>query len=81
MRTLFTTLLLSLSLSTFAATQKILEVSNDQDSDVTTLSVVTQAGRISGMNMKTIGGGRVKTDETFSLAQARVGIVMYMTGD
>ena len=81
MRILFTSFLLSFSLATFASTQKILEVFNDQDKDVTTLSVVTQGGRISGMNMKTISQGRTKTDQTFSIAQARVGIVMYMTGD
>lgn len=81
MRTLFSILLFSLSLSAFAGTQKILEVSNDQDKDMTILSVVTQAGKIAGMNMKTIGDGKVKTDETFSLSQARIGIVMYMSGD
>lgn len=81
MRILFTSFLLSFSLATLASTQKILEVFNDQDNDVTTLSVVTQGGRISGMNMKTIAQGRIKTDQTFSISQARVGIVMYMTGD
>jgi DNA-directed RNA polymerase subunit E'/Rpb7 len=81
MRTLFATMLLSFSITTFAATQKILDVVNDQDNDVTTLSVVTNGERITGMNMKTIGEGRVKTNETFSIAQARMGIVMFTTGD
>lgn len=81
MRTLFSTLLLAFSLSAAAGTQKILEVTNDQDRDVTTLSVVTQGGKIAGMNMKTTSGGSVKTDETFSISQARHGIVMFMTGD
>lgn len=81
MRTLLTAILLSISISALAGTQKILDVTNDQDRDVTTLSVVMQAGKISGMNMKTTSGGSIKTDETFTLAQARRGIVMYTTGD
>ncbi len=81
MRTLLAFIMLTLSVSTLAGTQKILDVVNDQDKDVTTLSVVTQAGKISGMNMKTTSAGRIKTDETFSLTQAKQGIVMYMTGD
>ncbi len=81
MRTLFSAILLSLSVSAFAGMQKILDVVNDQDKDVTTLSVVTQAGKISGMNMKTMSSGQIKTNETFSLSQARQGIVMFMAGE
>lgn len=81
MRTLVAAIILSLSFTAQGGVQKILDVTNDQDRDVTTLSVVTQAGKISGMNMKTTSGGSIKTDETFSLAQARRGIVMYTTGD
>ena len=81
MRSFLALILMFFSLTALADTQKLLEVTNDLDSEVTILYVVTSEGYISALNMKTIGEAGIVRDETFTLPQAKAGIVMFMTGD
>jgi hypothetical protein len=75
---LFFTLLIN---SSWAGNWKILEVTNDQDSDLTTLTVIEKAGQLRYLHIKTISAGKVITDRKHDVEAAKSGIVLFSSGN
>lgn len=73
---------LSLSLSAFAASHKVLTVTSDRDQDTTVLTVETNAnGEATSLKVLTTGNGLVVNSNTFSMEQARAGRAVLFKSD